>query len=166
MTMKVKLLFILFTVLLLQGCSGFHLRDSADLSGKYKKIQLLGVPHEKALAEALELAIEEAGGDVVDQANTKIKISNVREGKRVVAYTSERKARVYLLFLKLNYIISLPHDGEGQSQSALNQRINLDKTFIYDANFALGKAEEEVQIREKLYEEAARLILLSLKTSR
>ena len=161
--MKAKLVFILFVVGLLQACSGFHLRESTALPLGYEKIQLLGVPLEQALAQALELAIEEAGGDVVDQANIKIKMSNIREGKRVVAYTKERKARVYLLFLRLNYDVTVSHNKDGQLQSRLNQRINLDKTFIYDANFALGKAKEEAQIRVKLYEEAARLILLSLK---
>ncbi|MCK5918926.1 MAG: hypothetical protein KAG34_10885, partial [Cocleimonas sp.] len=41
--------------------------------------------------------------------------------------------------------------------------IRLDKTLIYDANFVLGKAEEEKRIQQSLREEAARLILLHLR---
>ena len=168
MRIKAKLSLILFAVFFLQACAGFHLRNTVSLPEHYQKLQILGVSQENELFQALELALEGAGGEVLGQANAKINISNIREGKRVVAYTRERKARVYLLYLKLNYDISLSRNSARNSArnsegKTLTQRINLDKTFVYDANFALGKAEEETQIRENLYKEAARLILLSLK---
>ena len=61
-------------------------------------------------------------------------------------------------FLKLEYTVQ-----NKNKKKQPKQRISLDRTFIYDANFALGKAEEETQIREGLYEDAARLVLLNLQ---
>lgn len=153
------LISVLATTLLLQACSGnaFHLRNNVNLPAKYQQIQTENILSGNGFSKAFRLAIEEAGGQVLDTANTKIRFDNFREGKKVVAYTKERKARVYLLFLKFDYEIV---DGK---QVLPNRRINLDRTFIYDANFALGKAEEESQIRHDLYAEAARLILLRLQ---
>ncbi len=145
---------------ILQGCSsnGFHLRKSIDLPASFQKITLKNLAEESELKEAFELAFEESGGQIVESANTIIKFSNVREGKRVVAYNKDRKARVYLLFLKLEYEIL----QQNKRKNTNKLRINLDRSFVYDSNFALGKAEEENQIKEGLYKEAARLILLKL----
>ncbi len=152
--------------LLLAGCStgnSFHLRQPVQLPTHYKSIKVQGLPHDGKFFKILKNAFNEAGSQFFQTpdkafATTNMKIENLREGKRVVAYTSERKAREYLLFLKFDYVLSQP--GNAQSRS---YKINLDRTFLYDANFVLGKREEERQIRERLYKEAARLILLNLK---
>ncbi len=146
--------------LYLSACSnGFHLRNNVELPRVYQNIQLENVSPESKFYKAFRQALEEAGGKLQQKATTKIIINKLREGKRVVAYTKERKARIYLVFLKFEYRIQR---GRQVTQA---QRINLDRTFIYDANFALGKAEEEKQIRKGLYAEAARLILLRLQYS-
>ena len=46
------------------------------------------------------------------------------------------------------------------------KRINIDRSYLYDPDFALGKAEEEKRVKQALYEEATRLILLRLKYSK
>jgi len=161
--------FLLLQSILLSACSNsFHLRREVDLPKTYQQIQLENISLESDFGKVFGNALEEAGGQLIsgqlkatnNTANTKVIINNLREGKRVVAYDSERKARIYLVFLKLEYIIQNTNRQKHPKQS-----ISLDKTFIYDANFALGKAEEEKQIREGLYEEAARLILLKLQYS-
>ncbi len=156
-----KTLFIaysLFVLLLLQSCSGsgFHLRKPLDLPLKYQTIKIENLPYENDFVKTFESTLEESGGKLANNASTIIKINNFRESKRVIAYTKERKAREYLLSLKFDYSVG----------SLEKQRINLDRVFIYDSNFALGKAEEESQIRQNLYAEAARLILLKLQYSK
>jgi len=150
---------LLFTVLLLQACSGngFHLRKNVDLPKTYQRIQVENISYENSFVKAFELALEESGGKLLEQAPTKIKINNFREGRRTVAYTKERKAREFLLFLKFDYTIT------NGTKTSKKERINLDKIFVYDADFALGKAEEEKQIKQNLYQEAARLIMLKLQ---
>ena len=155
---------VLLQSLLLSACSGnsFHLRKNVELPKIHQTIQLKDISLESGLGKAFESALEEAGGEIRSHADTIISIAGVSEGKRVVAYTSERKAQIYLLFLKFEYTILKRNK---QKSDRIKQRINLDRTFIYDANFALGKAEEEKQIREGLYAEAARLIILRLQYS-
>ena len=150
-----------FTVLfLLQACSGngFHLRKDLDLPSKYQSIQIENLSYENDFVKAFEAALEESGGVLLEKASTIIKINNFREGKYTIAYTSERKAREYLLSLKFDYIVI-----SNSNKKPTKYRLNLDRVFIYDADFALGKAEEESKIRQNLYEEASRLILLKLQ---
>ena len=155
--LSIKLFVVTLVMLMLPACSGnsFHLRKSIDLPISYQRIQMTNAS--SGLAKALRMALEESGGVVDSKAKTQIIFSNIRERKQVIAYTSQRKARIYLLSLKFEYEV------KGGRKNLKTQRINLDRNFIYDANFALGKAEEEKQIRDDLYAEAARLILLRLQ---
>lgn len=178
---KTKLLVACFAVffllqsIFLSACSSsFHLRKEVTLAKNYQQIQLENISLESDFAKIFENTLEEAGGQLVNPqinskktvyntantTSTKVIINNLRVGKRVVAYTRERKARIYLVFLKLEYTIQSKN-----RQKQPKQNLSLDKTFIYDVNFALGKAEEEKQIRNGLYAEAARLILLYLQYS-
>lgn len=164
--------FFLLQSIFLSACSSsFHLRKEVTLAKSYQQIQLENISLESDFAKIFENTLEEAGGQLVNlqinskktaynTASTKVIINNLRVGKRVVAYTRERKARIYLVFLKLEYTIQSKN-----RQKQPKQNLSLDKTFIYDVNFALGKAEEEKQIRNGLYAEAARLILLYLQYS-
>jgi len=158
------------SILLLQACSsnGFHLRSEVDLPKIYQRIQVDNISYDHGLVKAFELALEESGGQLLAKASTIVKINNIREGKQTVAYTKARKAREYLLYLKFGYTIEISGKNASQKREkeTKNQRINLDRIFVYDADFALGKAEEEKQIRQELYKEAARLMLLKLQYSK
>ena len=156
-------LFLSMFVLVLQGCSsnGFHLRESASLSDHYQKIALQGLAEDSDLYRTLEEAIVDAGGSVVSTAvaGLTIAISNLKEDKKIIAYTSKRVAREYMVYLHFDYQI--------KADKKLKKRlIRLDKTLIYEANFVLGKAEEERRIKQALRKEAVRLILLRLQYSK
>jgi outer membrane lipopolysaccharide assembly protein LptE/RlpB len=84
-------------------------------------------------------------------------VSNLKQDKKIVAYTGQRIAREYMMYLRVDYQLK---KGANKLQPRL---IHLNKTLIYDANFILGKAEEELRIQQSLREEAARLILLHLR---
>ena len=133
-----------------------------SLSGAYKKIAIEGVPSESNLYLTLEQAIVGAEGKVVplSKASTIVRVSDLKEGKKVVAYTENRVAREYMVFLRFSYQL------ERSGKLLKNHLINLDKTLIYDASFLLVKAEEERRILQSLREEAARLILLRLQYSK
>ena len=165
--MKIHLRFFLFPliiVFLLPSCSGggFHLRESTRLSGAYQNIALQGISTESKLHTTLKQSIKDAGGNIVPlaSANAIIVIKNLKEDKKIVAYTRERIAREYIVYLHFNYQIKI---GDKELEQRL---IRLDKTLIYDSNFVLGKAEEESRIQQSLREEATRLILLRLRYSK
>jgi outer membrane lipopolysaccharide assembly protein LptE/RlpB len=176
---------------MLQGCSGngFHLRNNVDLPIQYQNIVLEGLPVDSDFPEVFEEALENAGGNLItegeDSTSTKsiIRFKNYKLDKRVVAYDSDLEVREYLLYLKFNYEVAIV-DGKAikskkskgsASKSTVSKskktkekklpirRINIDKSYLYDSDYALGKAEEEKLVKKKLYQEASRLILLQLQ---
>ncbi len=149
---------------LLSACSGgaFHLRESVKLEDNYKAISIQGIAAESELYILLEQGIAEAEGKVVpsNRARSIITISDLKEDKKIVAYTKDRVAREYLAFLRFKYQL------KSAGKSSEIYEINLDKTFVYDVDFVLGKAEEERRIKQALRKEAVRLILLRLQYSK
>ena len=154
-------LFVIMTLFLLSSCAGgaFHLRQSTRLSGVYVKIALEGISKESALYTTLEQALIEAKGEVVtlSEADSILSIDQLKEDKKIVAYTSARIAREYMIYLNFDYEIKVV------GKKPQKRSIRLNKTLIYDSTFVLGKAEEEHRIQQSLREEAARLILLHLQ---
>ena len=159
-----KISYIVWIMIFLSSCSGagFHLRQSVSLSAGYDSIAITGVAPESKIYLALEQGVVAAGGKIVppSRANTIVRVSDLKEGKKIVAYTENRVAREYMVFLRLRYQL------ERSGKILKSRQINLDKTLIYDVNFVLGKAEEERRILQSLREEAVRLILLRLKYSK
>ena len=173
-----KIFFSLKLILLLlyvQGCSGngFHLRKNIDLAPQYSKVLLQGSAVESEFNTIFTDALSEAGGNIVNdekQAKSTIVFSKFEEGRRVIAYTSDRRAREYLVYLKIEYSVrqsTLQSKKKTLKGDVLHKwRINIDRSYLYDPDFALGKAEEEKRVKQALYEEATRLILLRLKYSK
>jgi len=173
-----KILFslkLILLLLLIQGCSGngFHLRKNVELAPQYNEIQLQGLAEDSEFNLFFADALSEAGGNIVSDeklAKSTIVFTKFEEGRRVIAYTSDRRAREYLVFLKIEYSIrqSARQSKKKVSKGAVlaKKRINIDRSYLYDPDFALGKAEEEKRVKQALYEEATRLILLRLKYSK
>ena len=162
----------LLLLLLIQGCSGngFHLRKNVNLAPEYNQVLIKGIAPELEFSLIFADALSEAGGAVVTDihlAKSTIEFTKLEEGRRIIAYTSDRRAREYLVFLKIEY--SIRHKLLDKNPNKLKaiasskKRINIDRSYLYDPDFALGKAEEEKRVKQALYEEATRLILLRLK---
>ena len=156
---------VVLLLLLIQGCSGngFHLRKNVELSPEFTATYLKGLVSENDFTSTFVDGLTEAGGSVVqaeDQAKAIVDFSRYEEGRRVIAYTSDRRAREYLVFLKVEYAIQY-----NKNSTAKKHRLNIDRSYLYDPDFALGKAEEEKRVKQELYEEVTRLILLRLKYS-
>lgn len=169
-----SLKFILL-LLLIQGCSGngFHLRKNVELAPQFSKVQLQGVASKSQFNTLFADALSEAGGSIVNDgklAKSSIVFSKFEEGRRVIAYTSDRRAREYLVFLKIEYSINKNVNQNNKKISETidlpKKRINIDRSYLFDPDFALGKKEEEERVKQTLYEEATRLILLGLKYSK
>ena len=162
---------VLILLMFIQGCSGngFQLRKSEKLDQQFSKTTLEGETLAPRFETIITDAISEAGGEVIEtaaQAQSAIVFHKFEEGRRIIAYTSERTAREYLVFLKIEYSIVPKQSPLRNSQLASKRRIHIDRSYLYDSDFALGKSEEEKRVKKTLYEEAARLILLRLKYSK
>lgn len=168
-----KTLYTIGALLLLisiQGCSGngFHLRKNVTLTPEYNTVYLQGLATKPEFEDIFTDYLAEAGSQTTKDeklAKSNIIFTQLEEGRRVIAYTSDRVAREYLVYLKAEYSIRPKNTKAKGTESLPKHRLNIDRSYLYDPDFALGKAEEEKRVKLALYEEAARLILLRLKYS-
>ncbi|MGV6808909.1 MAG: LPS-assembly lipoprotein LptE, partial [bacterium] len=144
----------------LQACGGFHLRGSNTEQPSQMTITdsvtLNGVGLSSQLGRAVVSAVKQSGGKMAthhDQARYHIQINNVQEGKYAAGYSRARQIREYSIFLKFNFKIR-----DRQTQKTTQDTIELSRTQLYDSEFALGKAEEEDQMRVQLRQDAARML--------
>lgn len=156
----------------LVACSGggFHLRGKIALPVVFKTMTLQGNAN-GAFVSALRKAFEGAGSELrLTQSNqqyqqgqdTLLYITNYQEGKRVVGYGKNRVVREFLIFVQLDYQVRAKN-GEVLLPK---QRLQVDKTQIYDSKFVLGKTEEARLIRQDLYDDLARQVLIRLRDGR
>jgi LPS-assembly lipoprotein len=151
---------------LLSACTGgnFHLRGKADLPVVFQTMMLQGLAIDSAFALALRKAFENTGSELRlvpsnNQHESLLYITNYQEGKRVVGYGKNREVREFLIFTRLDYEVR----AKGGGGLLPKQRLQVDKTQIYDSEFVLGKTEEERLIREDLRDDLARQVLIRLR---
>lgn len=154
-------LILMIALLGLQACGGFHLRGSdtkqhSQITIK-DSVSLNGVGLSSQLGRAVVSAVKQAGGQMAtthEQARYHIEVNNVQEGKYAAGYSRARQIREYSIFLKFNFKIR-----DRQTQKTAQDTIELSRTQLYDSEFALGKAEEEDQMRDQLRQDAARMLV-------
>jgi len=152
-------LILIIALLGLQACGGFHLRGNNPESQAINindTVAINGVGLSSQFGRALINAIKQSGGQVMtkgEKSRYHIQINGLDEGKYAAGYSRARQIREYSIFLKLSFKIR-----DRETQKEIQDSIDLNHTLLYDSEFALGKAEEEDQMRVQLRENAARML--------
>jgi LPS-assembly lipoprotein len=151
---------ILLAVMLIVGC-GFHLRGQADLSPELAKTHIVGVSPYSEFAANLRQQLRANGVQIVDaeQSTSTLRITRNVGGKRVLSVDQNGK----VLEFELYSVISFEVRGQNKTILLKNQTISLSRSFLFDVNDVLGKAEEEALLREDLQEDVVRLIIYRLQ---
>lgn len=149
------------------GCAGesFHLRGTSVMPKSYNVIYLQGVDPSLDFGRILSDALQRSGSRVVAQrkdADVVLNIRGLSESKRVVGYGSNREVKEYLIYIRFKYSVQSVTTGDILLSSS---EVNMDKIQAYDSTFVLGKVEEEGLLRERLREDAARQILLRMRSA-
>lgn len=159
-----RLAIICFIISLLSACTGggFHLRGNVPLPSLFQTMALQGIAVDTDFALALRKAFEDSGHELqlsTNNEHARLVIIDYQEGKRVVGYGRSREVREFLLFITFDYEVRAANG----KQLLPMQRLQVDKTQIYDSEFVLGKTEEERVIRQDLRADLARKILVRLR---
>ncbi len=168
----------LVVLLVLGGCSGFHVRGAdsptvAPLRGQL--VYLQGVDTSEGFGEVLERTLREQGAtpvDAVADATLYLELGRVQEDKTVSAYSSARLVREFNHFIEVSYLArrggeagSVPTESAEPAKPAVQMpraSVRAERVQIYDSTYVLGAAEEERIIQQELREEAARLLTVRL----
>jgi LPS-assembly lipoprotein len=151
--------FMLLAVLLLSAC-GYHLRGAIDLPTEMKAVYLEGAS--ASLVEQFKKALESSSVQVVDTraaAGTIITISNEDSLKRSLSLGSSGKSNQYGLEYRLNYEVT---DVNGKPL-VKSQPIEIRREYFNNQQLILGKDNEEIVIRNEMYQQAVRTIINQIR---
>jgi LPS-assembly lipoprotein len=124
-------------------------------------IYLQGIDPRSDFALALREGLEDAGVSVKQDekaAATILNIISVKENRSVSGYSSERQVREFAHSVSVDFEVKTQAESE-----SLKRSVNAERSQVYDGEYVLGTAEEEIVIKEELRREAVRLLLLRLQ---
>lgn len=154
-----KLGLLLVLSVFLSAC-GFNLRETQPLPDVMQQVGLQGIDVDRNFGSVLKVAFIDARSQLLDNGDlpVQLRISDLKEARRALSYDADLEVRQYLLTMKFSYSFEVNGKQHGP------YLISLDNTLNYDADYVLGKQEEQRKIRKALREDAARLVLLRLKS--
>lgn len=167
-----KLHLIIFTLLtsLIVSC-GFHLRGSQDLSTVLPEVQVTGVNQHSELGRELLRALEASKVNVLDQSDTILNITQNSISKRVLSVDSAGRANQYELSYQLNFALvkKIKNEQKDKPTELVDiikpQGISEKRSYLFDANLVLAKADEESQLNNDMRQAAILQLLRRLKFS-
>ena len=148
---------LLVTLLMLTAC-GYHLRGALELPEALKKMYVKGASPE--LSAAIERTFRGTSGELVattDQAGMILNILDEFYQRRTISLSSTGYSNEFELIYRLSFDLL---DSEGHTLVS-NQTIEVMKTY-YNAQSSetlLSKDNEEIVLRQELYEEAVRSVI-------
>lgn len=143
---------------LLSAC-GWHLRGQVDLPLALRILDLNAAAADYTTQSALKQALLSNGVTLNADADYQLKVLSERANKRTLAVTSNAKASEYELIQTLSFVLL---DSNGQVVSD-EVEIKSFRTQQYDADAAIGKAQEETNMRREMKFDNANKVLLRLK---
>ncbi len=151
---------VLVIALLLSAC-GYHLRGAIDLPSELKAIYLEGAS--APLVEQFKKALESSNVLLVNSrsaAGTIITISNEDSLKRALSLGASGKANQYGLEYRLNYEVT----DVNNKQLVKSQPVEIRREYFNDQQLILGKDNEEIVIRNEMYQQAVRTIINQVRS--
>ncbi len=148
---------LLVTLLMLTAC-GYHLRGALELPEALKKMYVKGASPE--LSAAIERTFRGTSGELVATADEAGMILNILDEfyqRRTISLSSTGYSNEFELIYRLSFDLL---DSEGHTLVS-NQTIEVMKTY-YNAQSSetlLSKDNEEIVLRQELYEEAVRSVI-------
>jgi LPS-assembly lipoprotein len=146
---------MILTVLLLTAC-GYHLRGAIDLPSEMKSVYIEGAS--PSLQEQFRKAFASSNVQLVTSrsaAGTIITVSNEENLKRALSLGASGYANQYGLEYRLNYEVT----DVNNKPLVTSQPISIKREYFNNQQLILGKDNEEIVIRNEMYQQAVRTIV-------
>jgi LPS-assembly lipoprotein len=146
---------MILTVLLLSAC-GYHLRGAIDLPSEMKSVYIEGAS--TSLQEQFRKAFASSNVQMVTSraaAGTIITVSNEENLKRALSLGASGYANQYSLEYRLNYEVT----DKNNKQLVTSQPVDIKREYFNNQQLILGKDNEEIVIRNEMYQQAVRTIV-------
>ncbi|NOT11248.1 MAG: hypothetical protein HOP23_05360 [Methylococcaceae bacterium] len=145
---------IVWLIFLLPGC-GFHLRGDYQIPQSLKNVYLQGESAE--LHEVFSKTVQASSGQLLksqEKAGTTIKFFNESMNRRVLSLSARGRANDFELVYRLEYELAA-----GNAVVLPRQSIEVRREYYNDQQDIIAKDNEEVVIRNEMYQQAVRAII-------
>ena len=150
---------LILTVFLMTAC-GYHLRGAIDLPTELKDVYIEGAS--EPLRDQFRKVLESSTVKLVNtraEAGTVITVSNEDSLKRAISLGSSGLANQYGLEYRLNYRVTDKNDR----QLVKPQPIEIRREYFNNQQLILAKDNEEIVIRNEMYQQAVRTMLNQIR---
>ena len=159
-----KKIFIICLALLGMTSCGFHLRGAYQLPEAMNVSFIQASDDNSELVNALKRTLKASNIKLAktrQQASAVIFIGNELQEKRVLSVDSQGRAREY----EINYQISFNVSADKSDFLIAEQKIKLQRDFLFDTEDVLGKSREQQTLVKDMKQDMVRLIMLRLQAA-
>ena len=155
--------FIVLLVFAVTGC-GFHFRGAYKLPSQMANTFVKSKDDNSELIRVLKRSLKASDVNIVDsaqQSGAMLSIVDEQQKKRVLSVDARGRAREYEISYQVSFSVKSNEDDFLIEQ----QKIKLQKNFLFDAQDVLGKDREEATLVKDMQQDMVRLIMLRLQAT-
>jgi len=160
----VKKHFIICLALFSISSCGFHLRGAYQLPQAMDVSFIQADNSNSELVRALKRTLKASDiklAETRQQASAVIFITTELQEKRVLSVDAQGRAREY----EISYQISFNVSSDNSDFSIAEQKIKLQRGFLFDTEDVLGKSREQETLVKDMQQDMVRLIMLRLQAA-
>lgn len=151
--------FSLIVLALSLAACGFQLRGSEHpLAASFESVRLITNGSDEAFYAVLKQALKDSNVRLNDSSDNALEILEDTSDKRTASYSSRAKSAEYELLKTIKFQFR-HRDRELIPPTSIQSR----RTYLYRETAAVGKAEEEVLLRQEMDQDLAQRVLLVLQ---
>lgn len=158
MTSRLPILALMIMSLLLSAC-GWHLRGQADIPLSLRILHVEYGAADFTTQKLLKQSLLSNGVTLAADAEYILRITEDSSDRRTLSVTDSAKASEYELLQTLSFVL-LNRQGQALMQPAV---LKTYRSLLYDANAAIGKAQEEANLRREMKRDNVNKLLLRLQ---
>ncbi len=153
-----RIVLIVWLITAMSAC-GFQLRGSQRaLHKSFPSIQLVASDRDPSFSLAIKQALEDARIQQNGSSINRLDIIRTRDQKRTASYSSRAKSAEFELIKSVTFRFSR-EDKELIAPMQLEAR----RSYLYRETAAVGKAEEEILLRQEMDQDLAQRIMLAIQ---
>ena len=146
---------------LLAGC-GFHLQNAFTIPTEMERTYIATEDRHSLFYRELRRQLQAAGmqlADVPGDTTATLTISVDETNQRVLSVSTRNVPTEYEVYYSIEYGVD-----SGDTNLLMRQFITLTRDYTYDETLVLGKAREELLLREAIVKDLVRIVLKQLGT--
>lgn len=154
---KLSFPLVLLLTTLLTAC-GWHFKNAERLPEDLQTLTFTSGDQYSDMSRALKTQLELSGATLVSAQDgvAVLRLSSVKDNSRVASVFKQAKEAEKILTVKAAATVTVPNKGTYPID------VTVHRTFFDDSRAALAKSAEKEKMRQDMYEQAARQLIVKM----